>query len=165
MNDTFEMIFYDFGVVEEAPGLAAFNETLKDEAEGPGARMADELEFRTVYNYIRRYSSTFQTVACEMKMTITPVMDDVYNRDQEMIIEEFGRILHTSLRKSDTIMQKNNSFYMILPDMSDQNKMVVIDRIRKKMQLAGLYNVVIMSVDTLMIGPDMEQETWFKVAM
>ena len=62
-------------------------------------------------------------------------------------------------------MRRENDFYLLLPDLSEQNKLTVLSRIRRNLQKAGLYSAVDMSVDSIIIGPDREYETWYRVAV
>ena len=96
---------------------------------------------------------------------MTPVMDDAYQQESERILTEFGTILRNSLRRSDIIMQKENDFYLLLPDLSEQNKISVLGRIRRNLMKEGLYPVIKMRADAMMIEPDRMYETWYRVAI
>ena len=92
-----------------------------------------------------------------------PVMDDAYQQESERILTEFGTILRNSLRRSDIIMQKENDFYLLLPDLSEQ--ISVLGRIRRNLMKEGLYPVIKMRADAMMIESDRMYETWYRVAI
>ena len=81
------------------------------------------------------------------------------------IEQDTGTILRNSLRRSDIIMQKENDFYLLLPDLSEQNKISVLGRIRRNLIKEGLYSIVKMRADAMMIEPDRMYETWYRVAI
>lgn len=72
-----------------------------------------------------------------MRISLTAYVEE---EEEEDLILTFGQILHNSLRRSDIIMRRN-------------------------MQREGLYSSVDMNVDSMIIGPDREYETWFRVAV
>jgi len=159
--DTFSLEFYDYAE-KEAQDLAEFNETLQDPTTDNGAQWMAEEEFRTLYNFIRRFNHTYKSFACEMRISVTTFVEE---DQEEELLETFGKLLHNSLRRSDIIMRRANDFYLLLPDLSEQNKLSVLSRIRRNLQKAGLYSAVDMSVDSIIIGPDREYETWYRVAV
>ena len=72
-----------------------------------------------------------------MRISLTAYVEE--EEDEDLILT-FGEILHNSLRRSDIIMRRN-------------------------MQREGLYSSVDMSVDSMIIEPDRDYETWFRVAV
>ena len=55
-------------------------------------------------------------------------------------MEEFGNVIQRSIRKSDVLMQrKQNSFFLVLPELSDENVDVVISNIMNEWDKTGFY--------------------------
>ena len=165
LEDTYNLAFYDFVGKGGSQDLAEFNEALLDGDAEDGAQWVEQREFRTIYNYLRRFNRTYNYVACEMRFTVDLLLGDFDENEYEDVLRNFGLILHDSLRRSDIIMQNESSFYLLLPDLSEQDKLAVINRIRRNLKREGLYQVLLMRVDTMMIGPDREYETWYQVAV
>ena len=159
--DVYSLEFLDFSENEDQ-SLEAFNERIQDQDMDGGAQWLEEEEFRTLYNYIRRFNHTYKSIACEMRISLTTYVEE---EEEEEVVLTFGEILHNSLRRSDIIMRRNNDYYLLLPDLTEQNKFKVLSRIRGNLQREGLYSSVDMNVDSMIIGPDREYETWFRVAV
>ena len=111
--------------------LQEFNASLLDDVEQEGAQWVGLDEFRTVYKYMRKFNHTYKSVACEIRLTIDPVMDDAYLQEKERILIQCGEIIRKSLRGSDIIMQNENQFYLLLSDLKEADKVSVLNRIRK----------------------------------
>ncbi|MCR5292998.1 MAG: hypothetical protein K6E28_09020 [Eubacterium sp.] len=150
---------YDY----EIQNLSSFNDAISDGALDNVALWIENDEFGILYNYLRRYNNTYKNLACEMRFTVT--VDDRYIDREELILSNFGIVLCNSLRKSDVITQHGNDFYILLPGLTEENKVSVLSRIRKNLQKENLYQFIEMSVDTMVIGPDAEYETWYRVAV
>ena len=163
--DAYNIVFYDFCGRAEEQDLVEFSGALINERPDDGAQWLSKEEFVTVFNYLLRFNKTYKSKTCELRISVTPVMDDAYQQERERVLEEFGTILRTSLRRSDIIMQKENDFYLLLPDLSEQNKISVLGRIRRNLMKEGLYPVVKMRADAMMLEPDRMYETWYRVAI
>jgi len=163
--DAYNIVFFDFCGKAEVQDLIEFNGALINERLDDGAQWLSEEEFVTVFNYMLRFNKTYKSRTCELRISVTPVMDDAYQQESERILTEFGTILRNSLRRSDIIMQKENDFYLLLPDLSEQNKISVLGRIRRNLIKEGLYSIVKMRADAMMIEPDRMYETWYRVAI
>lgn len=145
--------------------LNEFNESIRVEGTESGAEWVDQTQFAAIYNYMKRFNNSYNAISCELMITVNPIMDDNDDVEFEDIMDEFGSEVHGCLRKSDSIMRKGNSFYLLLPEMTEQNKLVVINRIKSRLQDNGVYYLVDISIDAMMIGPEMEYATWNKVAV
>ena len=154
----------DTEVAEEAvDNLNDFNDSIRVDGEETGAQWVDKNEFAAIYNYMRRFNHSYKTISCELMITVNPLVDD--KEEWEDIFQDFGDVVHGCLRKSDSIMRRANQFFLLLPDVTEQNKLVIINRIKSRLQDNGVYYMVDINMDAMTIGPDMEYETWYNVAV
>ncbi len=167
------VVMYDYIIIEdwldtditeiEVNDINEFNESLGVKSEDTGAQWVDKKEFATIYNYMRRFNHSYNTISCELMITVEPIVDE--KDEWENIIQEFGEVVHSSLRISDSIMRCGKQFHLLLPEVTEQNKLVIINRLRKNLQDNGVYYLVDINIDAMTIGPDVEYETWYNVAV
>ncbi len=144
--------------------LNTFNKSIQEKAEA-GAQMLDITEFRTIYNYMRRYINTYNSFACEMMISIDIDLMYISQEERESIIKGVGELIRTALRKSDIMTPVSNSFVLLLPELTEQDKITVINRIKDRIFETELYNIVTMRVDSQVITPEVNFETWIRMAV
>ena len=129
------------------------------------AMWLDTEEYTIISNYLRKYIQTYDNPACEMMITLTPSEEEMSSDVFDKVIMESGTIIAGVLRKSDAITLMDNTFYLLLPEMNEQNIMVIVERIKRKFISTGLYDLEKIVIDSQMIGKDGEYTAWSKVAV
>ncbi len=145
--------------------LKDFNKSIQDDDYSIGAQWVCRSEFKTIYNFTRKYIQTYKTYACEMMISFDPILDYLSEDDWDVVLNEFGKIMQASLRKSDVMMLDGDNIYLLLPELSEQNKITVVNRLRNNLLSAGLYEVANIHIDSQIMGPEGEFMTWNKIAV
>ncbi len=104
--------------------------------------------FSNVYRFIVRFIQSYNIIAQKLLFTIVPVNSEVGGAELIGICEEFGKAVNHSLRKSDIMMQSApNSFFLLLPELSDEHVMVVVERIMNHWKSTEFCEKVIIDYD------------------
>ena len=147
-QDEHDIVFYDEGA------------DMKE-----GAVWVEKEEYESIHNYLRRYINTYNNPACEMTVNLSPVFEEMNVKEFRKIVYSSGKTISGLLRNSDIMMQEENSFKLLLAEMSRENIIKIVDRIRRGLKKAGLYDYEIITIDTIMLGTDGEYCKWDKVAV
>ncbi len=163
--DFFE--FFDYYVDEktEYSNLDEFNKALQEDDPENGAKWIDFDEFKAVYNFTKRYIHSYKTFACEIMITFSPVDEEMEREEWETILSLCGGIVRQSLRKSDTLTMNENHLFLLLPELTESNKLGVVSRIRKNLLKHGMYDHIRLHLDSRMLGPDGDIVTWTGIAV
>ena len=145
--------------------LPEFDNAIHDNSPEDGAMWVSESEFKTVYNFFKRYIRSYNEYACEMMITFDQNLDYIYADDAELIIHEFGRIIQQALRRSDVMTQNGRSFFLLLPELTEYDKISVVNRIKRKLQETGFYSLANIRIDSKIMGPSGDYMTCSRMAI
>ena len=145
--------------------LNTFNKSIQEEQVEAGAQLLDINEFKIIYNYMRRYINTYNKFGCEMMISFDIDLVYITQEERETIIKAIGEIIRSSLRKSDVLTNVGNSFVLLLPELTEQDKITVMNRIKDRIFETELYNIVTMRVNSQVITPEINFETWIRMAV
>ena len=169
ITDTCNTDIYEyFNLDVETDGfnnLPEFDNAIQDNSPEDGAMWVSQSEFKTVYNFFKRYVHSYNEYACEMMISFDQNLDYIYADDAELIIHEFGRIIQQALRKSDVMTQNGRDFFLLLPELTEYDKVSVINRIKRKLQETGFYSLANIRIDSKMIGPTGDYLTCSRMAI
>ena len=70
-----------------------------------GAVWMEKAEYKTIYNYLTRYISTYHNSACEMIISVKPASDRMSYDEYETLLQNSGNVLAGLFRNSDIIMR------------------------------------------------------------
>ena len=144
-----EMV-YDIGRVTEK---------LDEDSELHGAMWLDSVYFGIVYRYLRRYLTTYGEDAAKMLITLDLTDDNIGEEHFHQIVKEFGKVIVSSLRRSDVVFQsRSNQFFLLLPKMTEEYIDKMTSRIKRKFREAGLDDVMDMNINYEIIVSKREDE-------
>ncbi|MBQ8950508.1 MAG: diguanylate cyclase [Eubacterium sp.] len=152
-------------VSEDMAEESAGTEKQMSDKPARGAVWTDKSEYKMIYNYLTRYISTYNNSACEMVITIKPAAESLGYDEYEKLIKDSGNVIAGLFRHSDIIMRERESFRVLLAEMETKNIIIIVDRIKKGLQNAGLYMQEKIILDSRIIAADGEHDAWIKVAV
>ena len=124
-----------------------------------GCMWLDHSDFSIVYRFLRRYIETYKKTACKMLVTFSPVRDDVSDEEFAHIVKGFGNVINAALRRSDIMMQsRNNQFFLLLPEMTEEFMILISKRFEKRWKEIGLDSVMNMNIDGEIIAPNVDEQ-------
>lgn len=86
--------------------------------------------FGNVYRYMVRYMNRYSGTAYKALFTAKFIRADLSDAEKQTIMASLRELLQDSLRGSDIMMQLGyNHFFLMLPQISDNNIKLVIDRV------------------------------------
>ena len=104
--------------------------------------------FSIVYRFMRRYIHTYKGSAVKMLISITPTVDDITIDEFNVMTRAFGKIVNSSLRKSDLMMQsRKNQFFLLLPEIPQDYVTKVFNRIRSTWAKTEYYDITEISYE------------------
>ena len=131
-----KIIFYDF---------AASAKSLK------GAMNVDYDHYKTLREYINNY--------CD------PASETVDYDDFEIAYRKAEDVVLKALRKSDVMTVTGNKIRVLLSEITMQNTIVVINRIKGRLRIKKLDDAVSINVTSQMLGPEREYPVWLKAVI
>ena len=94
-----------------------------------GAMWVDYDKFSAIYRFMKRYMDTYGGTASRMLITITPA-DSMNREDFNIMTRELGKIISSTLRDSDLMMQsRQNQFYLLLSGVKENQMAKISSRI------------------------------------
>ena len=109
--------------------LIRITRIVEERNEGGGGLLLGQEAFSIIYRYMERFRKHYGGDATKMLFEVTA-------KDPEILpeaVEQFMNTLQTSIRRSDIIMpRKSNQFFLLLPELSEENVCVVTERILGK---------------------------------
>jgi hypothetical protein len=105
--------------------------------------------FGNVYRYMIRYMDRYRGTAYKMLFTARFIPKDLSQSEKQKIMVSLRELLQESLRNSDIMMQiGDNHFFLMLPQISDNNISHVIDRIMRSWKYNKYSDQVELTVET-----------------
>lgn len=112
--------------------------------------------FGIAYRFMLRYIKSYHSIAYRALVTL--------NQKEEMEVEEFvrisdefGKVINSSLRKSDMMMQcKPNQYFLLLPELSEEYVESVFARIRNEWRKSGHYDITTIRFDAEVVSENEE---------
>ena len=106
-----------------------------------GALWVDYDHFSIIYRFMRRYLQTYNGVAAKMLITVSPAYDAMYRDEFEEMTRCLGKVVNSTLRKSDLMMQsRQNQFFLLLPETNDKSLPKVSARIVENWKNTPFYS-------------------------
>lgn len=132
---------------------------------GEGAMMVDHEHYVTIREFFSKYVSTYKAPACEFTFFFTAKDETLSYESLCKLVESYGVIMGKALRKSDVVTVKERRISILLPELTQQNMFVVVNRIEEKMIDSGCRTIVNINFDSKMIGPDGELPLCLEMAI
>ncbi len=106
--------------------LARVSQVIEERGEVGEAMLLGQDAFSWVYRFVLRYLKRYHGAALKLIFIISVERED----SMAEAVEAFSDLLRQILRRSDIITQsKRNQFFLLLPELQEQNAPVVIERI------------------------------------
>ena len=87
--------------------------------------------FTVVYRFMLRYIRSYRGLAYSALVTLQKKDEALDDIEFNSMSEQFGKVINHALRKSDIMMQNRpNQYYLLLPELSEENAESVFARIR-----------------------------------
>ena len=87
--------------------------------------------FTVVYRFMLRYIRSYRGLAYSALVTLQKKDESLDDAEFAGMTEKFGEVINHALRKSDIMMQNRpNQYYLLLPELSEENAESVFARIR-----------------------------------
>ena len=138
---------------------------LEDSGKKHGAMNVDYDTYKVVREYMNNFCDTYQSVACELILSFEPTDEDVDYDDFEKAYRKAEDVVMKALRKSDVMTVTGNKIRALLPEITMQNTIVVINRIKGRLKIKRLDDVVSINVTSQMLGPEREYPVWMKAVI
>ena len=100
-----------------------------------------------------------------MIISIKPAADSMAYDEYEKLLTDSGNVIAGLFRNSDIIMRNGNAFHILLAEMETKNIIILVDRLKKGLQNAGLYMKEKIILDSKMLESDGTHDAWVKVAV
>jgi diguanylate cyclase (GGDEF)-like protein len=161
-----EIVYYSEAFDDEDTTVVESVEEVVVEAKpARGAVWTDQSQYKMIYDYLTRYISTYNNSACEMIISIKPAADSMAYDEYEQLLTDSGNVIAGLFRNSDIIMRNGNAFHILLAEMETKNIIILVDRLKKGLQNAGLYMKEKIILDSKMLESDGTHDAWVKVAV
>ena len=126
--------------------LARITKIVEERNIGGGALMLGMEQFSFIYRFVKRFGKRYGGRDAKLLFVLSEKEDaGASGKKMKEVSEQFGLCLQDTLRKSDTILlSKPNQFFLLLPEVSEQDFPHVIQRIMKaweKMEAHSAVNV------------------------
>lgn len=110
--------------------LDRLSQIMDERGEASNSLMLGQEAFMNVYRFMIRYIYTYQRIAHKALFTIKPINVEFSGSNLTEMYDHFEEILKKNLRKSDFMMRsKPNQFFVLLPELAEQHRDIVLDRI------------------------------------
>ena len=120
--------------VELERELARITKIMEERNDSGGGLLLGQESFSIIYRYMERFHKRYGGSVTKMLYVLTPKSRNDM-KFLEAASDTFIAVLQDSLRKSDLIMQyKLNQFFLLLPELSEDDVSVVTGRIMSKWQ-------------------------------
>lgn len=138
--------------------LDNLSKEMDENSDERGCMWLSHADFSILYRFLRRYIETYKKSACKMLVTFSPVRDDVSDDEFAQIVKGFGNVINAALRRSDIMMQsRNNQFFLLLPEMTEETMILISERFKKRWKEIGLDSVMNMNIEGEIITPNVDE--------
>ena len=121
--------------------IARVTQIVEERGIGNGAMLLGQDSFSWNYRFIVRFIKRYKEDATKLLFSLSSKSKD---GDIKAFTEEFAEILQRTLRRSDIIFQSRpNQFFIVLPELSEQDVKSVLERIYKELTAAEYYDDMI----------------------
>ena len=145
------VVFYDFSDVKPDS---------KD-----GAMWVDNTQYNTVHKFLDNYIQTYKNPACELMISLKAKDDSLPGKEYDRLLDIMGGAVKMALRKSDVMTRKGSMLYILLPEMTQQHTISVVNRIKNRLYSMDIEDTISISIDSQMIGPEREYPAWLKAVI
>ncbi|MBQ7564412.1 MAG: diguanylate cyclase [Lachnospiraceae bacterium] len=136
----------------EFSGTEALNKELKrmtrvieERGEAGSAMWLGQDAFAWIYRFLLRFMKRHNGLAMKLLFSLS-TKDPGANLEFAEAVNHFGEILLKMLRKSDIVMQsKPNQFFLLLPDLSEKDAPIVLNRINKEWEKAEYADKIVIT--------------------
>ncbi|SEQ73785.1 diguanylate cyclase (GGDEF) domain-containing protein [Lachnospiraceae bacterium NE2001] len=150
-TDKNNVVFYDFSDVKADSD--------------DGAMWLSAEEYNTVHRFLENYIHTYKNPACELVISFSELDEDLSQMEFDRILESMSGAVKMTLRKSDVMMKRGDKLFLLLPEITQQHTISVVNRLKNRLYSLGLDDTVGMHIDSHMIGPEREYPVWLKAVI
>ena len=137
--------------------LRRISKMLEEKDTSNAALWLNQESFGIAYRFMLRYVRSYRSVAYRALVTLNQKSDSYGVEEFVGISDEFGKIINHSLRKSDVMMQsKPNQYFLLLPELSEENIESVFARIRNEWKKNDYYDKTTIRFDAELVKSDEE---------
>jgi len=119
-----------------------------------GAMWVEESYYKTVHKFLNNYIQTYKNPACELTITLSLLDDTLPMKEYDRLLDTMGGAVKLSLRKSDVMTRRGDKIFILLPEMTQQHTISVVNRIKNRLYSMGIEEKIKINVDSQMIGPE-----------
>ena len=131
-----------------ADSLEQLSQILEERGDATSTFFLGQDAFMNVYRFMLRYIKTYQRIAHKVLFTLTPKSAEYQGTAIMEMYGEFTELLKHNLRKSDFMMQSRpNQFFVLLPELEEQHRDIVLDRIEAAWSKLGHNDVLELSYE------------------
>ena len=132
--------------------LRRISKMLEEKDTSSAALWLNQESFGIAYRFMLRYVRSYRSVAYRALVTLNQKSDSYGVEEFVGISDEFGKIINHSLRKSDVMMQsKPNQYFLLLPELSEENIESVFARIRNEWKKTDYYDKTTIRFDAELV--------------
>ena len=132
--------------------LRRISKMLEEKDTSNAALWLNQESFGIAYRFMLRYVRSYRSVAYRALVTLNQKSDSYGVEEFVGISDEFGKIINHSLRKSDVMMQsKPNQYFLLLPELSEENIESVFARIRNEWKKTDYYDKTTIRFDAELV--------------
>ena len=132
--------------------LRRISKMLEEKDTSNAALWLNQESFGIAYRFMLRYVRSYRSVAYRALVTLNQKYDAYGVEEFVGISDEFGKIINHSLRKSDVMMQsKPNQYFLLLPELSEENIESVFARIRNEWKKTDYYDKTTIRFDAELV--------------
>ena len=132
--------------------LRRISKMLEEKDTSNAALWLNQESFGIAYGFMLRYVRSYRSVAYRALVTLNQKSDSYGVEEFVGISDEFGKIINHSLRKSDVMMQsKPNQYFLLLPELSEENIESVFARIRNEWKKTDYYDKTTIRFDAELV--------------
>ncbi|MBR1854352.1 MAG: diguanylate cyclase [Lachnospiraceae bacterium] len=129
--------------------LAHITRIVEERGDGSGALLLGSEAFSVLYRFnkrfLKRYGGNALKLLFNLSVQHVEEVDEQYRKDA---MAQFAEVLQKTLRKSDIILQnRQNQFFLLLPELTEENATIVIERIMAKWERTEYHADIRVSYD------------------
>ena len=115
--------------------LARITQVIEERTRGSGAMWLGLDSITWIYRYLLRHMERYKESVIKMIFQVRVEGED---KPLAETVALFGEVLQKTLRRSDILFQcKKDQFFLLLPELSEENIQILVDRIMRKWESTG----------------------------